>query len=223
MRDIAPILGRIERVLSALEDDERNTVLRCLMLRYPSTNAVRMRNARAQPAQRAAHNAEHSSKQTDVASKVLTLPAVDSLDSKTLESKAFKAVEPTGFAEFWNAYPRRKDRNRAQKAYAQALKRGDAQTIFEGLRKQRNDMLMRIAQGESKYVPHPTTWLNNDRWNDEADVQATVSPKATGPAVWLSMHTNGRQKDDRQRPSGLCAGDDEAIRGVQRDGEPAQD
>jgi hypothetical protein len=186
-----------------------------------------MRNVRAQPAQRAEQRAELSSEQraeqVSATRKVLTLPAVDSLASKAVESKGSKAVEPEGFAEFWNAYPLKKDINRAQKAYAQALKRGDAQAILEGLRKQSNDMRIRIAQGESKYVPHPTTWLNNDRWDDEADVQATVSPKATGPAVWLSMHTNGGSRDDRQRQGELRAGDDEALRGVQRDGEPAQD
>jgi len=70
--------------------------------------------------------------------------------------------EPSGFAEFYLAYPRKVGRPSAAKAFAKATKRGATlETIMEGLRRYR-------FNSDPEFRPHPATWLNDDRWKVEA-------------------------------------------------------
>lgn len=68
------------------------------------------------------------------------------------------------FEAFWQAYPRREGKPAARRAFKAALKRGaDLQAMGAGLRvwgahwAERND---------PQFIPHPSTWLNQERWND---------------------------------------------------------
>jgi len=70
-----------------------------------------------------------------------------------------------GFAEFWERYPRRIGKAAARKAYAKALKVGTHDDIMFGLSQQMTSLTAREAQ----YIPHPATWLNQERWNDDAE------------------------------------------------------
>lgn len=72
------------------------------------------------------------------------------------------APEPPGFAEFWRAYPRRTDKGGARKAYAKAIQRADPAELLAGaLRLARDPNLP-----EAQFVPHASTWLNGERWDD---------------------------------------------------------
>ncbi len=73
------------------------------------------------------------------------------------------------FAEFWSAYPRRVARNGAEKAWAR-LAPDDAlvDRILADLG--RRDW----ANADPKFIPHPTTYLNNRRWEDEPAATASV-------------------------------------------------
>ena len=70
-----------------------------------------------------------------------------------------------GFAEFWERYPRRIGKAAARKAYAKALKVGTHDDIMFGLSQQ----MPSLASREQQYIPHPSTWLTQERWNDEPD------------------------------------------------------
>lgn len=69
------------------------------------------------------------------------------------------------FADFWATYPRKVDKARAEKAYAKAATKVDPTEI--------NAAAVKFAASSGgkdlQYVPHPTTWLNGERWNDEDD------------------------------------------------------
>lgn len=73
--------------------------------------------------------------------------------------------EPEGFGEFWSAYPRKVGKDAARKAFAK--RKPDAELLAK--------MLAAVAiQAKStqwqrdggQYIPHPSTWLNEGRWND---------------------------------------------------------
>lgn len=71
---------------------------------------------------------------------------------------------PEGFTEWWSAYPRKVGKRDAERAYSRALKDGaTAPVLMAGLRAQLADFRSRPADK----VPHPTTWLNGARWEDE--------------------------------------------------------
>lgn len=72
---------------------------------------------------------------------------------------------PAGFDDFWRIYPRREARGRAVKAFRQALRVVDLDTILAGARRFAENVEAREV--ERKFIPHPTTWLNAERWDDE--------------------------------------------------------
>jgi len=79
--------------------------------------------------------------------------------------------EPEGFAEFWQAYPKRDgspDRKGALKAFGPALKRASLQTILDGVKHFAEAMTARGKVG-TEFIPQARTWLNGDRWNERYD------------------------------------------------------
>lgn len=77
------------------------------------------------------------------------------------------------FAKFWEHYPRHTGKKAARAAYARARRSADVRAIAQGLLRQ----LPSLRDTDPKYVPHPTTWLNQGRWEDE------VQPAAVGQDV----------------------------------------
>lgn len=82
----------------------------------------------------------------------------------TPETSASSELERE-FAEWWNAYPRKKGKGQAVKAYRAARKKVDAGTLLAALKRQTPTLTARGAE----YVPYPATWLNGERWADEPD------------------------------------------------------
>lgn len=74
-----------------------------------------------------------------------------------------------GFEEFWRNYPkdRRVKKPIALRAWNSALKRtgGDGRVIIDGLRARLHTEVFNPKNGPS-FIPHPSSWLNADGWND---------------------------------------------------------
>lgn len=68
------------------------------------------------------------------------------------------------FDDFWKAYPRKVGKLAASRAYDRALKHATAEQIQSGL----ESFLEAKPWGDDmQFCPHPTTWLNQGRWDDE--------------------------------------------------------
>ena len=83
-------------------------------------------------------------------------------------------LAPEGFDEFWELYPRKLDKKRAMASWKRiALK--DHAAIMENI-------AGRIRSDESwskdggKYIPHPTTYLNGKRWEDQFQTRIEMVP-----------------------------------------------
>jgi hypothetical protein len=68
------------------------------------------------------------------------------------------------FMSFWLAYPRRVGKGAARTAFSKALKKAPAERIMLGL-------LQASWPSDPQYIPHPATWLNQERWDDEPPEQ----------------------------------------------------
>lgn len=79
------------------------------------------------------------------------------------------------FDLFWAAYPRKVGKGAARTAFVRALKKATYDEIMEGLQRFVNDKTL-----DMKYCPHPTTWLNQERWADESPA-TLASTQATTP------------------------------------------
>jgi len=74
---------------------------------------------------------------------------------------------PPGFVAFWEAYPRKVGKDAAAKAFAKRRPDHDLLVrMLEALAEQIESDQWRRDGGQ--YIPHPATWLNAGRWQDEA-------------------------------------------------------
>jgi hypothetical protein len=73
----------------------------------------------------------------------------------------------SAFDKFWEVYPRKIGKAAALKAFEKASKKTEPELIIE-------KVILWVSQGilpEMQFIPHPTTWLNQGRWED--DLEAT--------------------------------------------------
>jgi hypothetical protein len=69
------------------------------------------------------------------------------------------------FESFWLLYPKKQSKAEALKSFTKALNKTNLDTILTGL----NNYLFHInkEKTELKFIKHPTTWLNQECWNDD--------------------------------------------------------
>ena len=80
-------------------------------------------------------------------------------------TKNIKNIYIDQFNEFWNVYNKKVSKPKAITAYNRALKKVDHKTIMDALKKQK-----KLWVGKDKaYIKHPTTWLNQECWEDEIE------------------------------------------------------
>ena len=109
-----------------------------------------------------AHEVESNITQLDISKKT----------NSNLTTSTAKLAHPhdtPAFLAFWQAYPRRVGKGSARTAFSKAIKYTDANEIIQGA----------IAYAayckemgtERQYIPHASTWLNGERWDDELEVE----------------------------------------------------
>lgn len=76
-------------------------------------------------------------------------------------------IRSTAFDDFWKCYPRKKGKKAAVKAFLKATDKPPLDVLIAKLNQQKQSMDWKKDGG--KYIPHPSTWLNEGRWDDEVD------------------------------------------------------
>jgi len=83
------------------------------------------------------------------------------------------------FQKFWSAYPNKKAKGSAEKAWAKIKPDQQlSETIVQAVMKQRASEDWMKDGG--KFVPHPATWLNAKRWEDEVKPAGQAISKHSG-------------------------------------------
>ncbi|MDE2470662.1 MAG: hypothetical protein KGL35_18440 [Bradyrhizobium sp.] len=94
-------------------------------------------------------------------------------------------VEPGAFeSKFWPAYPRKVAKASAAKAFAK-INPDDAL-----LTRMLAALAVHVAseqwrRDDGRYIPHPATWLNQRRWEDEAESAAAFDPASCADGAVL--------------------------------------
>ena len=72
------------------------------------------------------------------------------------------------FDEFWSAYPRKVAKAVARKAFARLTE----QQQLDACKAISNHVAYwKTKETELEFIPHPSTWLNGERWEDELVIE----------------------------------------------------
>jgi len=85
-----------------------------------------------------------------------------------------KKLLAVSFKVFWKLYPKKVGKGYAKKCYIKINSKVNlALIMLEALKKQ----LKSEEWKDKKYIPNPSTWLNQGRWDDELTYKETMAEK----------------------------------------------
>jgi len=101
------------------------------------------------------------------------ISATEMTQSKVKESKGKNNIYTSNFLKFWDHYPKKIGKGAAYKAYKNiGGTKPSLQEILLSI-----DIHLKSEQWQNeKFIPHPATWLNQRRWEDEMS-QEESNPK----------------------------------------------
>jgi hypothetical protein len=94
------------------------------------------------------------------------------------------------WATFWEWYPRKVGKGAARRAWVRALgKAGSADVLIDGAKREQAALVARRRNPRPEdrgrdlleFVPHPATWLNQERWSDETPLQGKTEDGRLAP------------------------------------------
>lgn len=96
---------------------------------------------------------------------VTVLYIEDSKDDSITNKATNKKIVAESFDTFWKAYPNKKSKGTARKAFDKALKKTTFDTIMNALEQAKQSRQWLKDGGD--FIPYPATWLNAEGWEDE--------------------------------------------------------
>lgn len=143
----------------------------------PDTNGYRV-HMRA--VQRGVHAGERGPYASDSVGGYTLHSAINEshVEREPLNERSTRAValSSVSFDEFWELYPRKVGKPAAKRAFTAACKRVDERKLLEALRA--HAVVWRSwPVHRQQFVPHPSTWLNRDGWDDPIEQHAPQSSR----------------------------------------------
>lgn len=114
------------------------------------------------------------------------------------EKQNLLEVAQVAFEKFWETYPRKEGKGAAKAAYIKAVHKFGGNihaTIIDATRRYANNPNL----PEKKFIPHPATWLNQERWLDEDLPQGDIKKTATDVARDIIERAKNLGKPEGQR------------------------
>ena len=103
----------------------------------------------------------------------LTVPEQNLLKEKDPPLEAPPRGPMNGFDAFWQAYPQKQGKDKAEESWRKKTKGVPIELILEGIAKWGHSQ--KWAEG---FVPLPATWLNQGRWKDDPEPARQISTSA---------------------------------------------
>jgi hypothetical protein len=73
-----------------------------------------------------------------------------------------------GFDDFWKAYPRKIGKGAARRAWQKTMpSRPPMENVLDSI--ERAKASEQWQKDDGQFIPHPSTWLNQERWDDEPE------------------------------------------------------
>lgn len=88
-------------------------------------------------------------------------------DKDKEKNNIYPLVVEEAFEKFWSVYPKKVGKIDAKKKFAKVAV--DVDTLIAAVEKQKNST--QWTKNDGQFIPNPSTWLNQERWNDELEVK----------------------------------------------------
>ena len=97
------------------------------------------------------------------------------------------------FDEFWKLYPKQVAKKAAFKVFKK-INPSDVllKKILAALKRQAASEKWQRDGG--KYIPHPPTWLNDERWEDELDTPMATNKQPTQADHYRNLESKRREQ-----------------------------
>ena len=100
------------------------------------------------------------------------------------------------FDRFYSLYPRKVGRVVAQRSFTKLNKR-DKQLAYDGLLKYIR--FWESSKTEKQFIPHPSTWLNQKRWEDELeDLKEVIEENVKNETLQKVRESEGAEEHEVQ-------------------------
>jgi len=90
------------------------------------------------------------------------------------------ADNDAGFKQFWSLYPRREAKKSAYKAWSRI--RPDEALVEIICKAVAQQTKTQFSKSEKRFIPLAATWLNGERWRDEATTASATKPVESSKA-----------------------------------------
>lgn len=99
-------------------------------------------------------------------------------DESSLKPNSDFPIVPNLFETFWKLYPKHPDKGKALTAWNKICKKPPKdRPTWKELRRALKLQKESERWQDPKFIPHPTTWLNNARWLDDPDEMKSFNRK----------------------------------------------
>lgn len=134
------------------------------------------------------------------AKKLKYKPSYSTGGTKRSKVKESKETYTDGFWGFWEAYPRKVGKDAAWKAWQ--AKSPPLELVMATLaREKQSDQWLK---DKGQFIPHPTTWLNQGRWQDEEMAKAEPAKSPTKRCLMCGDTATGLYKTSHHCDKDEC-------------------
>lgn len=121
------------------------------------------------------------------------------------ERKEKEKKEDADFDRFWKVYPNKKGKGVARTAFQKAKAKVSVDVMISAVENQKRSRQWTDDGG--KYIPHPATWLNQERWEDS--IQVEVANDSSDP--FLQIAKEEHERNEQGTNSGGAVGSESGL------------
>jgi len=114
--------------------------------------------------------------------------------------KDYTPISPNGFDLFWKAYPRKVAKASALKSWNKIK---PSENLVADILKSLSEQIKSDGwqKDNGKYIPHPATWLNGNRWEDETETTVQAEEIITSDMIALPVQSKTRTLEELENLS----------------------
>ena len=114
-------------------------------------------------------------------------------EQENTSSSADEPGESDDFKDFWENYPRKIGKGKARERYQEQLETASPDVLLDAVKNFAEEC--RVQQTEKRYIPYPSTWLNQGRWKDYGVAPKPAAGKVHQASMWAEEYMTRLEKE----------------------------